>query len=93
MHLSRAGLENIAFWPNWTLQGHDDLLSEGVNWRVGDLSEELLEIVVRERSEGGEASEGCVVAHATKSFFPKKVPCDKEIRTDRCFGLLAVNHG
>lgn len=71
MHLFRARFQNVAFWPDWTLQGHDDLFSEGVDWRVCDLGEKLFEVVVGKWSESGEAGEGHVVSHAAQGFLPR----------------------
>lgn len=77
VHLFCARLQNVAFGSNGTLQGHDDFLSEGIDGGIGDLGEELLEIVVGEGGEIGEASEGRVVAHAAEGFFPTGMWYDK----------------
>ena len=42
-------LKEVAFRPDRTLQGHDNLLSEWIDRRVGHLSKELLEVLVDER--------------------------------------------
>ncbi len=50
-------------------QGHDVLFADGVNRRVGDLGEELLEEPGEEALALREDCEGGVVAHAADGFF------------------------
>ncbi len=50
------------------VHGHDQLFTDGVDRRVGDLSEELLEIVVKKLRSIGEHSQGRVRAHRTDGF-------------------------
>ena len=57
-HLQQVGLgSDIAF------EGHDHLLADRVDGRVGDLRETLLEVVVEHPRLVGERRERCVVAH------------------------------
>jgi hypothetical protein len=59
----RIGVEQIALGTEAGLGGGDDLLANGINRRIGDLCEELLEIVVEQARLVGEDGEGRVVAH------------------------------
>jgi len=53
-----------------TYQRHDNLLSEGVNGRVGNLGEQLLEVVKHQRVVLGQAGKRCVIAHRAQSLLP-----------------------
>jgi len=56
-------VQQIALGAEAGLGGDDDLLADGVDRRVGDLREELLEVIVEETRLVGQHREGAVVAH------------------------------
>ncbi len=60
--LGRLG-EQVALRADPGAQGHDDRLARGVDRRVGDLREELLEVAEQRRALIGEDGERGVVAH------------------------------
>ena len=51
-------------------EGHDDALPERVDGRVGDLCEELLEVLIDKGLELRQAGQGRVVAHGAQGLFP-----------------------
>jgi len=53
-----------------TYQRHDNFLSEGVDGRVGDLGEQLLEVVKHQRVVLGQAGKRRVIAHRAQSLLP-----------------------
>ena len=57
------GLEQVALGAKARLGGSDDLLADRVDRRVGDLGEQLLEVIVEQPRLVGEHREGGVVAH------------------------------
>ena len=59
----RPGLEQVGLRPDGPVGGHDDLLADRVHRRVGDLREELLEVVVEELRAFREDGQRGVVAH------------------------------
>jgi len=65
--------ENVFFkgMTAGTDQRHDDLLSEGVDGRVGDLSEQLLEVGEHQGVEVGQARQWRVITHGTQSLLPE----------------------
>ncbi len=58
-----SGSSRLPSGPDRRLDGHDDLLADGVDRRVGDLGEELLEVAVEQLRPLGEHRERRVVAH------------------------------
>ena len=50
------------------LQAHHQLFAQGVDRRVGDLGEALLEVVVKQVGLGGEHRQGDVIPHAIGGF-------------------------
>ena len=48
--------------------GHDEFFADGVDGRIGDLGEELVEVVEEGAGGGIEAGEGGVVAHGADGF-------------------------
>ncbi len=64
------GLQQIAFRAQGGLARGDDLLADGVYGRVGDLGEELFEIVVQKLRLVGEHGQGCVRAHGPDGLHP-----------------------
>ena len=56
-------LEQVALGANEGLQRHDDLFAQRVDGRVGDLGEELLEVVVEQSGLVAEHGQRGVVAH------------------------------
>lgn len=69
-------LNEVAFYfrsrLSTTHECHDHTFPEGVNGWIGDLSEELLEVIEEERIEVGETGQRCIIAHRSKGFFPAK---------------------
>mmetsp|Transcript_20988 Transcript_20988/g.37387 ORF Transcript_20988/g.37387 Transcript_20988/m.37387 type:complete len:336 (+) Transcript_20988:5119-6126(+) len=65
--LGRA-VEKVALGADGALKGHDDALANRIDRRVGDLREQLLEVVEDEAGSGREAGEGRVVAHGAERF-------------------------
>ena len=59
----RPGLEQVPLGADRRLRGHDQLLADRVDGRVGHLGEELLEVVVQELGPLREDRERRVVAH------------------------------
>ena len=49
--------------------GHDQFFSDGIDGRIGDLGEELAEVVIEEARATREDGEGGIVAHGTGRFF------------------------
>ncbi|KAI3478074.1 hypothetical protein L1887_60005 [Cichorium endivia] len=59
-------LEQVALGTDVLLERHDDRLANGVDGRVGDLGEELTEVVVNDTGSGGDAGERSIVTHRTE---------------------------
>ncbi len=59
----RRWLEQVVLGSDGRLGGHDDLFPDRVHWRVRDLREELLEVVVEQLGAFREDGQGGVVAH------------------------------
>ncbi len=55
--------QQISLRPDVALQRHDHFFANRIDRRIGDLREELLEIVVEHPRLVGEAGQGRVVAH------------------------------
>ncbi len=55
---------------NGTYQGHDDAFTEWIDGRVGDLGEQLLEVLVHQGVELGDAGQWRVISHGTEGLFP-----------------------
>lgn len=51
VYLFRAWLKDVIFRSDRTVEGHDDFLTEWIDGRIGDLSEELFEVFVRDWRE------------------------------------------
>mmetsp|Transcript_21078 Transcript_21078/g.39507 ORF Transcript_21078/g.39507 Transcript_21078/m.39507 type:complete len:1048 (-) Transcript_21078:533-3676(-) len=60
--------EHVAFWPNGADERHDQLLPDGVDRGVGNLGEELLEVVGNSARLGAKHSESGVVTHAAEGL-------------------------
>ena len=58
-----CNLEKIRFGTDVALQRHDDLFADGVDRRIRNLCEELLEIVIQHSRLVAEARQGGVIAH------------------------------
>ena len=67
--LGRLG-EQVALAADGGRQRHDDVLADRVDRRVGDLREELLEVVEQRRPAVGEHGERVVVAHRADRLGP-----------------------
>ncbi len=65
MSVRGRGLQQIPLRANVAFQRHHDLFADRVDGRVGDLSEQLLEVVVQHPRLVREAGQGGVVAHRT----------------------------
>ncbi len=63
-----TGGQQVALGTDRRRQRGDELLPDGVQGRVGDLGEELAEIVVEEAGPAGEHGQGRVVAHRRQRF-------------------------
>ena len=63
MGLSLGALQEIALGSDRALQGHNDFFADGIDGRVGDLSKELLEIIVNQTRLIGKTGQCRVVAH------------------------------
>jgi hypothetical protein len=48
---------------------HDQFFSDGIDGGIGDLGEELAEVVIKEARPTREDGEGGIVAHRTGGFF------------------------
>ena len=59
----RLRVQQVALRPDRHLHRHHDLLADGVDRRVGDLGEQLLEVVVEQLRPVGQDRERRVVAH------------------------------
>ncbi len=66
MALLGLHLEKVALGTDVLLERHDDRLSDGVDGRVGDLSEELAEVVVDDTRSGRDTGERSIVTHRSK---------------------------
>ncbi|GJD02058.1 hypothetical protein ColKHC_10883 [Colletotrichum higginsianum] len=66
--LGAVHLEQVALRTDVTLERHDDRLADGVDGRVGDLGEELAEVLVQKARRLGQASQGGIVTHGTEGF-------------------------
>lgn len=67
MALGGVHLEKVAFGSDVAFERHDDRLANGVDGRVGDLGEELAEVVVDDARSGGHAGERSVVTLRAES--------------------------
>ena len=63
------GLQSRAALTQMHLEAHDELFAQGVNRRVGDLRETLLEVVVKKVRLIGEHRQRNVVPHAVGGLF------------------------
>ena len=61
--------QKILLTANVTFQGHHHFLADGVNGRIGYLSEKLFEIVINELRPAGEHCQRGVGAHGTYCLF------------------------
>ena len=68
MTLVRLHFEEVTLGTNIGLERHHDALTDGVDWRVRNLSEKLAEVVVDHPRLGGHAREGSIVTHGPESF-------------------------
>ena len=55
--------QQILFWAHVAFERHDDVFSNRIDRRVGDLREELLEIVVHQSRLIAQARDGRVIPH------------------------------
>ena len=60
-----GGVEEVGLGADVALEGHDDFFADGIDGGVGDLGEELLEVIVDHARLIGETGEGGVVAHGS----------------------------
>ena len=56
-------VEQVALRPDGAFERHDDFLPDGVDGRIGDLREQLLEVVVEHPRLVGHHRQRAVVAH------------------------------
>mmetsp|Transcript_62362 Transcript_62362/g.174233 ORF Transcript_62362/g.174233 Transcript_62362/m.174233 type:complete len:1082 (+) Transcript_62362:2016-5261(+) len=68
--LGRRPRKNVLLGANPARDGHHDGLADGVDRRVRDLREELVEVVEDRAGLAGEARQGRVVAHAAQRLLP-----------------------
>src|SRR6266851_9434504 len=61
-------LEHVGFWSNCGVGRHNQLFSNGVHRGVGNLREELLEIVVEQLWPVGEHGERSIRSHRANGF-------------------------
>ncbi|GKT49344.1 uncharacterized protein ColSpa_09525 [Colletotrichum spaethianum] len=66
--LRAVHLEQVALRTDVALQRHNDRLTNGVDGRVGDLGEELTEVLVQKTGRLRQASQGGIVTHGPKSL-------------------------
>jgi hypothetical protein len=64
-------LEPVAMGAGEDFDGHHELFADGVDGRVGDLGEELLEVGVEKAGLFGEDGERRVVAHRSDGFLAR----------------------
>lgn len=64
MSVFGGGFEDVLFGTDRAIESEDDLLANGVDGRVGDLGEELSEVVVDEPRFVAKACQGGIVPHA-----------------------------
>ena len=62
-------LEQVALGTDVGTKRHDDGLTNGVDRRVGDLREELTEVLREQTRLLGQASQRCIVTHGTECLF------------------------
>ena len=67
----RLGLQGRTAFTQMHLQAHHQLFPQGIDRRVGDLSEALFEVVVKQVGLIGEHSQGDVITHAVGGLFPE----------------------
>ena len=67
----RPGSQQVALGADRRRQRGDELLPDGIERRVGDLGEELAEIVVKETRPARQHGQGRVVAHRGQRFGPR----------------------
>ena len=65
-HLLRGRFEKVALGADETAQGHDHLFAYRIDRRVGDLREQLLEVVVNHAWLVGQAGQRRVVTHGAQ---------------------------
>ncbi len=66
----RLGLKQVQLGAHHYLGGGDQFLANRVDWRVGHLGKELLEIVVKQLRVVGQSRRRRVVAHGAQSLDP-----------------------
>ena len=94
--LSGRGLSRLPSRADGGLGGGDDLLADAVDRRIGDLGEELLEIIVKELRLVGEHGERGVGAHRADGFDAVAGHGRHEqpqLLEGVAEGLLALEHG
>ena len=67
MTLVRLHFEEVTLGTNRGLERHHDALTDGVDWRVRNLSEKLAKVVVDHPRLSGHAREGGIVNHGGMS--------------------------
>ena len=68
MTIFRLFRENVALAADITDEGHHDLFANRINGRIGDLREELLEIVEQRLRPVRKTSEWSVGSHGSNRF-------------------------
>ena len=92
----RFGLQEVSLRADRHLGGHDDLFADGVDRRVGDLGEELLEVGVEQLGPLGEHRQSGVVAHCAdrlRASGGHRVDQDPDVLSGVAEDLLAAQHG
>ncbi len=92
----RLGLEQIALGADGRLGRGDEFLADAVDRRIGDLGEELLEIVVEQLRLVGEHGQRRVAAHRADGFDAVAGHGgheDAQVFEGVAEGLLALQHG
>mmetsp|Transcript_6889 Transcript_6889/g.18757 ORF Transcript_6889/g.18757 Transcript_6889/m.18757 type:complete len:1126 (+) Transcript_6889:86-3463(+) len=61
-------VQEVTLGAQGHLEGHDEPFAEGINRRVGDLRESLLEVIVEEMGPAGEHRHGGIVTHRPRGL-------------------------
>src|ERR1700740_2898066 len=65
----RSLIEDVALGADVADERHDEFFADGIDGRIGDLGEELLEVVEERLRTVGEAGERRVGAHGANGLF------------------------
>ncbi len=59
-------IQQVALRSNETGQGHDNFFAYGIDRRIGDLCEQLFEVVVDHARLVGQNGQGSIIPHGTQ---------------------------